>query len=171
VTTPDRRTDLNPTPASTSYREQDNSDTGQEVGGPADTRTRPDATSGDTATNAHATGTRTTDTAAATDTDGAMSGEHNEPDKDTRVPLVPQQRSAAYSARWDQVKGGFVDEPRQAVAAADQLVSELLEELQELFRKQRHDIEQGLDADETSTEDLRVALRRYRNFFDRLLSV
>jgi hypothetical protein len=69
------------------------------------------------------------------------------------------------------VKGAFVDEPRQAVAAADQLVSELLDELQELFRSQRHDIEQGLDADQTSTEDLRLALGRYRSFFDRLLSV
>ena len=90
---------------------------------------------------------------------------------DTREPLVPQQRSAAYTARWNDVKGGFVDEPRQAVAAADQLVSELLDELQQLFRSQRHDIEQGLDADQTSTEDLRLALGRYRSFFDRLLSV
>jgi hypothetical protein len=90
---------------------------------------------------------------------------------DTREPLVPQQRSAAYTARWNDVKGAFVDEPRQAVAAADQLVSELLDELQELFRSQRHAIEQGLDADQTSTEDLRLALGRYRSFFDRLLSV
>lgn len=102
---------------------------------------------------------------------GQQAGGGHEPGNGTREALVPQQRSAAYSARWDEVKGGFVDEPRQAVSAADQLVSELLEELHELFRRQRHDIEQGLDANESSTEDLRVALRRYRSFFDRLLSV
>jgi hypothetical protein len=181
VTNPDRHTDLNPTPTATGNREQGHADTGQQVGGRAKTGTSPDAKSSDTATNAHATdirapGTPANDTPAndtsATDTGAAApSGGRDEPDKGTRKPLVPQQRAAAYSERWDQVKGGFVDEPRQAVAAADQLVSELLEELQELFRSQRHDIEQSLDADATTTEDLRVALRRYRNFFDRLLAV
>ena len=88
----------------------------------------------------------------------------------TGVPILhPQVHS--YSARWDSVKGEFVDEPRRAVADADALVGELLDELQELFKQQRTQIEQGLDADETSTEDLRLALRRYRSFFDRLLSI
>jgi hypothetical protein len=156
VTTPDRHTDLNPPPASTGDREQGHAGTAQQVVDLAENRTSSDAANGNT---------------GAAHTGAGRSGGHDEPDKRAHEPLVPQQRSAAYIARWDQVKGGFVDEPRQAVAAADQLVSELLEELQELFRRQRHDIEQGLDADETSTEDLRVALRRYRSFFDRLLSI
>jgi len=84
--------------------------------------------------------------------------------------LVPAERAHEYRTRWDAVKGGFVDEPRQAVAEADQLVGELLDELQELFRAQRHSLEQNLDRDRASTEDLRVALRHYRSFFDRLLS-
>ena len=88
-----------------------------------------------------------------------------------RAALVTRERADSYSARWDSVKGEFVDEPRRAVADADALVGELLDELQELFKQQRTQIEQGLDADETSTEDLRVALRRYRSFFDRLLSI
>ena len=88
-----------------------------------------------------------------------------------RAALVTRDRAESYSARWDSVKGEFVDEPRRAVADADALVGELLDELQELFKQQRTQIEQGLDADETSTEDLRVALRRYRSFFDRLLSI
>ena len=88
-----------------------------------------------------------------------------------RAALVTRDRADSYSARWDSVKGEFVDEPRRAVANADALVGELLDELQELFKQQRTQIEQGLDADETSTEDLRVALRRYRSFFDRLLSI
>jgi len=88
-----------------------------------------------------------------------------------RAALVTRERADSYSARWDSVKGEFVDEPRRAVANADALVGELLDELQELFKQQRTQIEQGLDADETSTEDLRLALRRYRSFFDRLLSI
>jgi hypothetical protein len=98
-------------------------------------------------------------------------GETSGPDEGERDRLVPQERTDEYIARWDALKGGFVDEPRQAVADADQLVRELLDELQEVFRTQREGLEQGLDADQTSTEDLRVALRRYRSLFDRLLSV
>jgi hypothetical protein len=85
--------------------------------------------------------------------------------------LLPEDHAAAYGSRWDAVKGTFVDEPREAVAQADALVGELLEELETLFREQRRSIEQGLDTDETSTEDLRLALRRYRSFFERLLAV
>lgn len=77
----------------------------------------------------------------------------------------------SYGSRWDVIKSTFVDEPRQAVAQADALVGELLEELEQLFREQRRGIEHGLDTDETDTEDLRLALRRYRSFFDRLLSL
>jgi hypothetical protein len=103
--------------------------------------------------------------------DTAGGGETSGPDGEERERLIPQKRTDEYIARWDTLKGGFVDEPRQAVAEADQLVRELLDELQEVFRTQRQGLEQGLDADQTSTEDLRVALRRYRSLFDRLLSV
>jgi hypothetical protein len=109
--------------------------------------------------------------ARATDTGGGGAAPATNPTSVPSSPSSPQQRSAAYSARWDEVKVRFVDEPRQAVAAADQLVGEVLEELQELFRSRRHDIDRGLDTEETSIEDIRVALRRYRSFFDRLLSV
>jgi hypothetical protein len=107
---------------------------------------------------------RTVDVGAgSTPADGAEDG--------AREPLVPTDRAQSYGSRWDTVKGTFVDEPREAVAQADALVGELLDELQNGFREQRRRIEHGLDADQTSTEDLRVALRRYRSFFDRLLSI
>jgi hypothetical protein len=99
------------------------------------------------------------------------SGSADASDDGERAALVTRDRAESYGARWDSVKGEFVDEPRRAVADADALVGELLDELQELFKQQRTQIEQGLDADETSTEDLRLALRRYRSFFDRLLSI
>ena len=92
------------------------------------------------------------------------------PEDERRERLIPEDRAASYGSRWDAVKGTFVDEPREAVAQADALVGELLDELETLFREQRRSIERGLDADETSTEDLRMALRRYRSFFERLLA-
>ena len=84
--------------------------------------------------------------------------------------LVPAERAEDYGSRWDALKGDFVDEPRRAVRQADELVGELLDELQRLFADQRRNLEQGFDHDRASTEDLRLALRRYRSFFDRLLS-
>ena len=87
-----------------------------------------------------------------------------------RERLVPAERADDYGSRWDALKGDFVDEPRRAVRQADELVGELLDELQRLFADQRRNLEQGFDHDRASTEDLRLALRRYRSFFDRLLS-
>ena len=94
----------------------------------------------------------------------------DEDTSDTRERLVPAERAEDYGSRWDALKGDFVDEPRRAVRQADELVGELLDELQRLFADQRHNLEQGFDHDQASTEDLRLALRRYRSFFDRLLS-
>ncbi len=108
-------------------------------------------------------------TSAGTTAD--MAAAHQTDEEEGNAALVTADRAESYSSRWNSVKGEFVDEPRRAVADADALVGELLDELQDLFKAQRSDIEKGLDADETSTEDLRLALRRYRSFFDRLLSI
>jgi hypothetical protein len=85
--------------------------------------------------------------------------------------LIPQDRSADYMRRWESLKAGFVDEPRAAVRDANQLVGQVLDELEELFRNQRGELERDLGNDQASTEDLRLALGRYRSFFDRLLKI
>ena len=67
---------------------------------------------------------------------------------------------------------GFVDEPRQAVQQADSLVAGAMKRLAEMFAAERAKLEGQWDrGDDVSTEDLRLALRRYRSFFGRLLSV
>ncbi len=103
----------------------------------------------------------------------AESGAEHRPDHDdeARATLIPHGRSAEYHDRWEALKGGFVDEPRTAVRRADELVGEVLDELGELFRRQRAELERDLHDDRASTEDLRIALGRYRSFFDRLLSL
>ena len=124
----------------------------------------------DTATvDATGTGRSTPDTGAV-----AGAGDAGVADEDgssgTRERLVPADRADDYGRRWDALKGDFVDEPRRAVRQADELVGEVLDELQRLFADQRRDLEQSFNDDRASTEDLRLALRRYRSFFDRLLS-
>lgn len=84
--------------------------------------------------------------------------------------LIAPDRARSYQERWNELKGQFVDDPRHAVRRANGLVGEVLGELEEVFRRQRGELERGLDDDRSSTEDLRLALGRYREFFDRLLS-
>ena len=72
--------------------------------------------------------------------------------------------------RWNDVQAGFVDEPRRSVEQADQLVATVMQRLAEGFANERASLERQWDSgDNVSTEDLRVALQRYRAFFGRLL--
>ena len=87
-----------------------------------------------------------------------------------RTPLIGAERAESYNSRWKELKGEFVDDPRGAVQGANELIGEALDELEEAFRRRRSDLEQGLDSEQTTTEDLRQALIRHRSFFDRLLS-
>jgi hypothetical protein len=74
--------------------------------------------------------------------------------------------------RWDGVQAGFVDDPRDCVQKADGLVSDVVRQLISGFTDARSRLEQQWSrGEEASTEDLRVALKRYRDFFDRLLAV
>jgi hypothetical protein len=74
-------------------------------------------------------------------------------------------------SRWSNVQAGFVDEPRRAVEEADKLVAAVMKRLAEGFANERSTLEKQWDrGDNVSTEDLRVALQRYRSFFDRLLN-
>ena len=77
-----------------------------------------------------------------------------------------------YRSRWTEVQTGFVDDPRQSVERADGLVAEVMKRLAEVFADERSRLEeQWARGEEADTEGLRMALRRYRSFFDRLLSV
>jgi hypothetical protein len=98
-------------------------------------------------------------------------------DKETQVegaerqPLFAGEDADRFRSRWQEVQAGFVDEPRQAVQDADGLVADLMQRLAATFSDERASLESQWDSGEdASTEDLRVALQRYRSFFDRLLS-
>jgi hypothetical protein len=87
-------------------------------------------------------------------------------------PLFSEEEERNFRNRWKEIQTGFVDEPRQAVEQADELIAQLLHQLAESFAAQRSGLEQQWEkSDSASTEDLRQALRRYRSFCDRLLSI
>jgi hypothetical protein len=86
--------------------------------------------------------------------------------------LFPDEEAKDFRGRWTDIQTGFVDEPRRSVEQADALVAEVIKRLADTFAEERSKLEgQWGRGDNVSTEDLRIALRRYRSFFDRLLSV
>ena len=88
------------------------------------------------------------------------------------APLLPVNEAQDLRSKWERIQAGFVDEPRNAVEEADQLVASAMKRMAEVFADERAKLENEWDrGDSVSTEDLRLALRRYRSFFDRLLSV
>ena len=92
-------------------------------------------------------------------------------DDEETAPLFSGDEAGKLKARWDAIQVGFVDEPRKAVEDADALVASTMQRLAEMFSEERSKLEGQWDrGDDVSTEDLRVALRRYRTFFERLLS-
>lgn len=88
------------------------------------------------------------------------------------APLFTQSVAMDFRSRWDAVQRGFVDDPQAAVRAGDELVAQVIKSLAETFAKQRAELDgDRKTADESTTETLRLSLRRYRSFFERLLSI
>lgn len=95
----------------------------------------------------------------------AAQGEHS-------AQLFAANELQDFRSRWDRAQGSFVDEPREAVQQADSLVASVVQRIAQQFADERASLEKQWDrGDNVSTEDLRQALKRYRAFFDRLLSV
>ena len=102
---------------------------------------------------------------------------------------LPESTRARYAQEWQDVQERFVDQPSEAVVAADQLVYSVMEargypmgnfdeqaslvsvdhpEVVDNYRF-AHGIKEQVQARQASTEDLREALLRYRSLFDELL--
>jgi hypothetical protein len=99
-------------------------------------------------------------------------GSRAEGESPTERSLFADDELAGLRARWDSVQAGFVDDPKECVHKADGLVSDVVGRLATGFTETRSRLEeQWARGEEASTEDLRLALRRYRDFFERLLAV
>ena len=129
----------------------------------------------------------TADLAAATDTESrAAANERNTPVPATKpaaaakagaseadlAPLFLPDVARDFRSKWEAVQGGFVDDPKEAVRHGDELVAQVMKSLAETFSSERAKLESQFNqTDKASTENLRLAFRRYRSFFERLLSL
>ncbi|MET9800590.1 hypothetical protein [Streptomyces sp. NPDC006368] len=91
--------------------------------------------------------------------------------EDEAPQLLNSADAAHFRERWQDIQNQFVDDPREAVHTADALVADLMRQLASNFAEHKQDLEgQWNRGEEANTEDLRMALRKYRSFFNRLLS-
>ncbi|GHF55610.1 hypothetical protein FHX82_002287 [Amycolatopsis bartoniae] len=87
-----------------------------------------------------------------------------------RVQLFGQDEVEQFRGRWQSLQTAFVDDPRSTVQEADQLVAEVMQALAATFAEHKRELEtQWQQGEEVATEDLRLALQRYRTFFNELL--
>jgi hypothetical protein len=92
-------------------------------------------------------------------------------DIDEAGSLLPEGEESDFQRRWEEIQTRFVDDPRQAVEDADALVAGVMQRIAEGFAQARDGLEgQWSRGEDVGTEELRVALQRYRGFFRRLLS-
>ncbi|PQP15905.1 hypothetical protein [Rhodococcus opacus] len=127
------------------------------------------AGSGETVSSAGTTGSSTAGTAPSAE------GTHSSTEateSSSRQSLFAEDELSVLRSRWDEVQAGFVDDPRECVQKADGLVSDVVDRLTTGFSEARSRLEeQWARGEEGSTEDLRIALKRYREFFQRLLAL
>src|ERR1700742_4949994 len=104
--------------------------------------------------------------------DVSADGPADDPHDELLEPLFAAEQAQDYRSRWIAIQSSFVDDPSGAVRAGDELVAQVMSELANSFAGQRQRIESQLgDSRLVNTEDLRVALKSYRSFFERLLSL
>ncbi|MFK0255072.1 hypothetical protein [Streptomyces sp. NPDC090445] len=106
------------------------------------------------------------DTAAARRTE-----EPDSTDSPDSTPLMPESEAADFRDQWSRIQTGFVDDPKESVRAADSLVAAVMQHLAGTFASHKEGLEkQWSSGGDVPTEDLRLALQRYRSFFNRLLT-
>ena len=91
---------------------------------------------------------------------------------DGALALFSSDEVDQFRTEWRGLQSDFVDSPRDAVQHADQLVAQVMQSLATTFADHKKSLEgQWSQGEQVETEELRVALRQYRAFFDKLLTV
>jgi len=91
---------------------------------------------------------------------------------DELEPLFEEDEAKKFRSRWLAIQSKFVDDPRDSVKQADELVADIIKNVTMNFADRRIGLEKQWNSGENiSTEDMRVTLKRYRSFFERLLTL
>lgn len=86
-----------------------------------------------------------------------------------REPLLTAEAEQGFLSRWAEIQVGFVEDPAESVRDADRLIDEIATALQESLQARRTDLAADWRQGSPGTEELRLALRRYRDFLGVIL--
>ncbi len=98
--------------------------------------------------------------------------EHGSTSPTEAAPLFEEHIAEQFRSHWLDIQSLFVDDPHKAVQYADELVTHVIENAISSFSEKRLDLESQWNVgDNVSTEELRMVLKRYRSFMNRLLAL
>ncbi|MEU1248761.1 hypothetical protein [Micromonospora arida] len=83
--------------------------------------------------------------------------------------LLDTDTAQGFRDRWRDVQLRFVDDPQAAAGEAQSLVEEAIQALSSALAAQKNTLGGWQDAGSSDTEQLRMAVRNYRDFLDRVL--
>lgn len=87
-----------------------------------------------------------------------------------REPLLSDEAQQDFLSRWAEIQSGFVEDPAESVRDADRLLDEIAATLLGSFQARRTDLAVDWQQGSPGTEQLRLALRRYRDFVGVILA-
>ncbi|WP_409495652.1 hypothetical protein [Amycolatopsis sp. cmx-11-12] len=122
-----------------------------------------------TADDGHSGHTLSTEDLVAADPERTTEAAPERHDEDEAQTLFDNVDVDRFRDSWQGIQTAFVDDPRRAVKEADELVAVVIQNLATTFADHKKELESAWSQGEPATEDLRIALRRYRSFFNQLL--
>jgi len=76
-----------------------------------------------------------------------------------------------FQQRWREIQANFVDDPHETVREADQFADEVVNTLTTALTDRKHSLDERWQAEKENTEELRLAMRGYRELLDRLIKL
>ncbi|GAA0931198.1 MULTISPECIES: hypothetical protein [Streptomyces violaceusniger group] len=134
-------------------------------------------TNGNRPTPTNGSGPTPTNGSGPTPTHGSSAQPAGEPSNTPNgpsFPVLPTSEHDTLTQRLRYAVSGFVDSPRGAVEEADALLVEVANRLTDLLAERRATLRAAWheeDAVSSETEELRLAMRGYRNVLERLISI
>ncbi|MFF4517605.1 hypothetical protein [Streptomyces mirabilis] len=90
--------------------------------------------------------------------------------EDEAPQLLTLEDEEGFRPRWQEAQNRFLDDPRGSVHTADALVADVMQKPAATFDDHKQKLEgQWSRGEQANTEDLSLAPRHYRSFFNRLL--
>lgn len=91
--------------------------------------------------------------------------------RETSITFWEEAASEQFRAEWHEIKAQFVDDPVAALTRAHDLLTEAVHELTESMLAERDDLDPLRGTGTPDTESMRMSMRGYREFLDRILAL